>query len=597
MLTHRLLSVVYDRILSMMILSMIFVCMVLVATPLLLARTFCHKRSWESQLSTAGWLAVALIIGVMLILHHAQIAITPRSLWIAHTLVFVMAVTLLILQTGKKQVLTRNSSHERVSRTMFFASIVVLIILIFPYTSLTGIDTYKWQDLATSIRMEEALAWVIHPLSLIGFTPRSYPIAYPGLLATIQTGGHLGVEGGFRVLSIFVALLGFASATTLGNKLFCQKTGWVYGWFYVMSPVFIRYTHWATGRGLFLALFPLFIAHLCEGHTPSQHKKLKTIQRFSTITILAVLLLLSHKVAWVAIPATLGGIALSSLVCGRLVNERKHWRWSIITFLVLLAGAMVTPTLFPGPFGRIAGLIRTALVRFNWMLPLAILAMIFPSSLNRETVSQRQNWTRLTLTAMLGLPLGFEQQMYGALFALPFICLFAVRGWNIMMQQQSLPMRQIISGVTIILTLAGSMTIVIWRSLDATPTAWRQAAFFLEQHDPEGPFMIHAPEKRRTRLQAYLSGCPRFEVRAQQQATVLIEPMPGISLSMRENARGWGAWLRNLFRLSKTRTLWYGVPKHHYYFFDEDNQRDFHPDDKIYHQNGIVIYKLPHTAP
>ena len=115
---------------------------------------------------------------------------------------------------------------------------------------------------------------------------------------------------------------------------------------------------------------------------------------------------------------------------------------------------------------------------------------------------------------------------------------------------------------------------------------------FLEAPDPEGPFMVHAPGIARTRVQAYVSGCARFDVRVADAARPQWPSLPPLlSGDVRATVDAWATALRGLVTLDDTAVDWYGRPRTHYYFVI-DGRGDFPPDaERIYDREGIAIYR------
>jgi hypothetical protein len=565
----------------MTILHIGLLCILLVLTPLLLAQRMGSSEDPYSLLGTTGILAVLLALSAAIGLHVLGIPITPATLAITHLSVF--ASTLLYTRFSLHP---SSSPRERSSfRPPLYLLFTVcgLLLLLFPYTHFTGIDTYKWQDLATSVRMEQSLPWIVHPLSLFGFTPRAYPPAHPILLATVQMAGDLGVEGGFAVVSVFTAILGLATSTNLARRLLPPGTAMATGILYCYAPVFMRYAHWATGRGLFLAMFPAFIASLLPG-VPTRHD---TSRRLVTATALALLLLLTHKVALVAVPLVL----LSALAAPLLPRHLPGSARIMITLPFLAAGAaIVTPALLPVPAGLPTGLLRTGVMRFAWMIPFAVAGLWVPPAEPGAGPSPRTR-NMLLLGALPALTLAFERHMYGALYALPFICIFAADAVGRLTTVLSPRRRQILLSALAVATVAGAAATVVIRSRLAASPELHAAAMFLESYDPQGPFMIHAPGIARTRIQAYVSGCARFAIRPGHSARLQWSAPPPRQTSLRASINAWTPWLRGLLALSDTETSWYGDASRHYHFVINGQGSAPSEASLIYDRDGIRIFR------
>jgi len=96
----------------------------------------------------------------------------------------------------------------------------------------------------------------------------------------------------FIELAVSVPTNPFGFSSFTGNSRVALWTAFFYGF----SPVFVRYNHWATGRGLFLALFPLFILSII---------RLPGLKAWGGLLLTGLLMTLSHKAGCVAVPALL----------------------------------------------------------------------------------------------------------------------------------------------------------------------------------------------------------------------------------------------------------------------------------------------------
>ncbi len=576
----------------MIFLHIVLLFIALLLTPLLLVRRFSCSRQPAEVLTATGMLAITLMLMAALGLHFSRIPINALTLSVVHGALLVGAVLISIPRGKTWQKAAFNGSpeerHEGVLPAILAAGLVLMVL---PYTHFTGIDTYKWQDLATSVRMEQSLPWIIHPLSLFGFTPRAYPPAHPVLLATVQMLGNLGVDTGFGVVSAFITLLGFCSATVLARRFFSPRLASFTGLLFCLSPVFIRYAHWGTGRGLFLALFPAWIATCLPGaHSPG---KTARYRKAALTFCLSLLLLLTHKIALVAVP-----LLLASAWAARFIPVPRHktLRVTLLLLFAALGAAIVSPALFPGTAGIAGGLLKTSLSRFAWMIPLALIGMIFSCGNDERNAAARpQSKTHdfLFIAALPAVTLAFERQMYGALYALPFVTVFAVDGLDRMTARLTPSLRRYALVGIAILSCAAAGATVIMRSQAATPPELHNAALFLEAHDPEGPFRVHAPGMARTRIQAYVSGCPRFTVAAGTDTRVRWPGAPPRQPTLRATVDTWIVRLRSLLSIENTTTHWYGNPDRHYYFIIHGD--GYAPDNAtlIYDRGDVSIYSGP----
>ena len=517
-------------------------------TPWLLSRFLSGSKDRVLTLSLWGPVMVAFNTAVPLVLHLSGTAITPNSLTITH--LAVATATLAVLKLLKLAPHT-SSSHPSV---WLIPSAILFIIIVLPVGHIAGIDTYKWQDLAGSVAVEGRIAWLIHPLSLFGFTPRSYPSSQPLVLATIEMLGHTGVDWGFYILSCALGLTGLFGAQRLGRHLFTteRQAAW-FAFLYVFSPVFLRYNYWATGRGLLLALLPLYLLTLLR--LPALFRKaadrpIPLILWFPEFLTMSILLALAHKAGLIG--AFL--IPLLFLMSPLLTVARGRWVLWILVFVAAGCGFALAG------YSPVVLMLRLA-TRFAWMVPLAVLGLC--AAPDRFTTSG----TRAMLSGGLAtFVLSCTPDMYGALLALPFVTYAAIIGFDFWVDRWPLatPRASWITcrepgPILVSLTLLAALAIIINQASDAPGRSLYRAAQFIERDDPTGPFRIEAPGRARTQIQAYVSGCPRFTVVTGNSDGIHFHPPPAITGNPAHDARAWIDYLRKALDLKDASTDWYGT--------------------------------------
>lgn len=538
----------------------------LIFTPWLAGRLLLGQRNGALHFLLWGPLLVGTTFFIPVCLQVLNLPITPRSLAAGHLLL--LATVLSLMPVLKTRVLPDSLDLE----PLWLALAAGMALILLPVTHLAGIDTYKWQDLASAVAVEKNIPWLTHPLALFGYAPRSYPSAHPLLLATIQMLGGTGVDWGFYVVSTITAWIALGTTWVLGLALWpTRRPALLFCLFYLVAPVFIRYTHWATGRGLFMALFPAFL-WLCL--VPA-----RVHRRGIALAGMALLLLLSHKVSLVALPLVL----LLRLGFPSLKSPRQRW------VLLLLAGViLVLGWFFSGAESRLsAGLapLRHLATRFGILILLLLPGLDAGRDLPLTPRDRFFFWG-----LVLSLPLACAQEMYGALLALPFVAWGAVRGYIAGDLLQPRPRRLFrIAALTGLALGAGA--ILINRSLHAMPRDLHAAAQFLEQVDPRGPLRIEAPGMARRQIQAYLSGCPRFVSAAEA-------PAPRATWPPRPHFTGQGQflyaesirYLRHWIQLESDDFAWYGMNPRTYYF-QVDGEGAVPPNRLLlYEKNGVRLF-------
>ncbi len=552
---------------------------------LLAIAPYCFTRILLPRLKFSATMLIAAIITALLnivipvILHLAKQPITQVSLLKIHILLTV--ISYIWFRLRKIPLLPQAQQTDK----YLLGIIAVFAVMVIPFTPLTGIDTYKWLDLAKTMRVEHDVSWLVHPLSLFGFTGRSYPNAQPLILGSIMTISNLGVEWSFYFMSLLSGAIGILSAFFLIRKCFHNRFIAVWGaGFYGFSPVFMRYNHWATGRGLFLALFPLFLLaliNLFSGIPPGQKRIKYIFLNLCGILLFGFLLPLSHKVGMITL------ILIFASLIPAVILPRKKFSFLIILFFIpaaIIAMAISPRIILPTPAGQVAGCLYMSLSRFGWLLPLAVAGILLPGNwfTNRRL--------RILFPAMLmSIAISCARDMYGALIALIFVTIAAVNGFFWFLRKFPAYRREI-KFVTSIFIIAGALVIVINRSAHATPRRIRDAALFLNSYDPYGPFMITS-DRWRTKIQGYTTGCPRFNLVKSKNFKVNFHHPPSFKGSPAQILANWTTYTRNIIGISGLRVYYYGKNPRHYFLRIDKNTSIPKGTTCIYKKNGVEILK------
>jgi len=540
-------------------------------TPWLLSRLLLQSHSWKIILAGWGPALISVNMAVPLTLHLLSIPIAPNSLALAHT--FLAGLLVFIYLTAKQNRKEFEQKRQEVF-PLLIPAFPLFAILVLPLTHIAGIDTYKWQDLAGNIAVEQRISWLIHPLSLLGFTPRSYSSAQPLVLASIQILGHTGVDWGFYLLSLICGLTGFSGAWILGRHLFKSDTSAVWlAILYMFSPVFMRYNYWATGRGLLLALLPVYLLILLKigfafsrwlpASLPASNRardgaihlsgypdnnETVNFRLLPAWLLMTALLMTSHKAGVVG--ACL--IPLLFTLSPALALLRGRWGLWCAGLLVIAVGLLLAD-------GQPVTLATRLLTRFGWLLPLAILSIT--TAPNQLLMPPFRAMLAVGLATLI---LSCTADMYGALLALPFIACAATLGLEkINLNRNSRKPRK--GNVWLGVILIPAIVIVLNQMRDSPSESVYRAAQFIEQYDPRGPFRIEAPGKARYQIQAYVSGCPRFTVRSGSAPQLDVHAPPIWTGKLAHDTRQWIDYMRGMLELRDTHTDWYGNGTKVYY--------------------------------
>jgi hypothetical protein len=536
----------------------------LLGTPLLTVR---HLAPRADALLTLAWTGVSAILlnaAVPIGLHLTAIPVTAAALAGVHWIVF--ALLLAALRPRRIRFWPRDGGGSLRIPFLYWA---IFAVLVFPFTHLAGIDTYRWQSLATGVRVERMIPWLLHPVSLFGFGPRAYPSAQPLVLASVQILGGLGVDAGFYFVSLLSGAVGILTATLMAVRLLGPGApASACAALYAFSPVFLRYNHWATGRGLFLAVLPLAV--LCAARLP----RWKPLFAYP---LLALLLAFCHKTgiaAAVLLPA--------AAVAARMVPARPS-RWAPVTLAVPFCILAVLASRPLAPAGRLAGCLYADVTRFGILTLAAAAVWAF-----RPDCMALPHRRLILCGLLLSFPLAHAADMYGAMVALPFLALTASEAVPLL--DRAAPSRRVAAQACVAAAvLTAGAAVLVRRSLDATPRRIREAAAFLNERDPLGPFQIEAPGRARAQLVGYVSGCPRFRARPAGAVRVLFAPRPSASGPVAFRVKAWTDYLRACIELDSVDVEWYGNAGRTY-FVRIDGAGEAPADARpIYDRQGVAI--------
>lgn len=522
----------------MAILPILALPLALILNPWLAARNLDSRATGEYPLCLAGVCAVVLNVATLLALHLAGLPIEPFAVAAVHASVAVVLVAL----TRWRDV-PWMPEHPLPSPVLLAAA-GLFAVMVLPWTHIAGIDTYKWQDLADNVRIEQRIAWLENAASLFGFTPRSYSSAQPLVLASVELLGSMGVDWGFYIVSVLFGLIGLFGAYLLGCRLMGSGRGstW-FAFLYVFSPVFMRYNYWATGRGLLLALLPLFILALL---TPRPRGLLSAIA-------LAVLLGLSHKAGLVAVALIVPAFGLS------LALASWNRKSLVITALVLMGAASMVLAADRLVFMPLNLVVRPA-TRLAFLAPLALAGF-----LGRSEWMSDPRWKAMLAGSVVTIPLLFAREMYGALLALPFAAFAAAAGVRWLMERGPVADPAALQAAVVALALIPVVAVVIRQAQDSPSRPVYGAAQFLQRHDPAGPFRIEAPGRVRAQIQAYVTGCPRFTIKTSDGSGLVIRERPKLTGMPARDFQSWVNYLRHVVTLEDAGTDWYGISPRIYY--------------------------------
>lgn len=137
-----------------------------------------------------------------------------------------------------------------------------------------GVDTFLIHIYTNIISSHGYANWIIHPLSIFGIYPFSYPSAVPFVQSGFSQSTGINIEYTILLTSIIIGLIGmftsyFMAKEMKDDDLFAFSVAFLFS----LSPVFLCYTiATSSTRHLFIALVPLFIWGLLRCHNSPQSR-------------------------------------------------------------------------------------------------------------------------------------------------------------------------------------------------------------------------------------------------------------------------------------------------------------------------------------
>lgn len=188
---------------------------------------------------------------------------------------------------------------------LIMSLIILLAVFCRLYTSYpTDFDTYWIQGQAESIQVEGSALWVLHPASLFGYYPLSYPSGIFFFLATVSSLTSMSMTTTVFIFSIFVSIAITLLTYLVSIKIFNKKNiGYLSAVIVALSPILIFHTAFnAHGRTLIMIFYLLIIYYMIELY---ETKK----KRYALILFLLIILsIFTHRTSQLISIIILSGI-------------------------------------------------------------------------------------------------------------------------------------------------------------------------------------------------------------------------------------------------------------------------------------------------
>lgn len=197
----------------------------------------------------------------------------------------------------------------------------------------TGDDSFQNHFLIQSIIDSGYSGINENSLSIIGYSPDSYPQGVFLIIASISLLSNISVPITILLYSFLVAILSFYMCFQLGLLLFKSDylLALMMGMFYSISSIFIKFSTWSlTTRTFFMMLIPAYIFFFLKSNSNYHDMK------YNLITVLIIMLLFTlHRMSIILFILSILTI-ISQKVLTRIKNKKNFLKYySIATYSII----------------------------------------------------------------------------------------------------------------------------------------------------------------------------------------------------------------------------------------------------------------------
>lgn len=197
---------------------------------------------------------------------------------------------------------------------------IVIRIPVIPHEM--GMDSFYLHSLATTISSFGYAKWIIHPASIFGLYPFSYPSSLPIALSGISQSSGIDIEYCLLFLDIILSIFALLSTYILAKIIFYDDLfAFIAAFCYSLSPLVLIFTYWeGSSRNIYLAFTPLFLWVLLK---ITKSVKLRYILLYF---LLILVLYSSHRLALFSIVTTL--VLIGSVIIFIIYNKFKKFKFN-----------------------------------------------------------------------------------------------------------------------------------------------------------------------------------------------------------------------------------------------------------------------------
>ncbi|MDY9926311.1 hypothetical protein [Methanosarcina sp.] len=280
-----------------------------------------------------------------------------------------------------------------------------------------GVDSFFIHLLATSLSLYGEARWWINTYSIFGLFPYSYASSAPYSLSGIEQLANVNMEHSILIYCVLLGLFSMFSmylfaGVLYNNFLFKYVTSMLFS----LSQGMLLFTTWeVSGRGVFLAFFPIFLYLILNDKTSILKKGFLSL-------ILMLFLFATHHFVFFTIPLLIIYLCLNLT---KRLNLKRLSRHGIYIYIIMLITVLIVP-FFIGLFveggSRYAWIIDALITTSRWIGPLIFFTFggLISVLLNRE--KSFGEWYIL-ISLLIFIPMLYSQT-YGKFLIIPLVIIF-----------------------------------------------------------------------------------------------------------------------------------------------------------------------------
>ncbi|MFX0152393.1 MAG: hypothetical protein ACFFAJ_16520 [Candidatus Hodarchaeota archaeon] len=224
-----------------------------------------------------------------------------------------------------------------------FLFVIGLVLRIPPVKNYLGNDTSIHLLMAQTFLHNDALKWLLTPLSFIGYYPGAYvPILEPLILGvfillSILLFGEMNFNFAIFLFSIMVLCLSIHSSYLLARYFFSEDfLVFLFVTIYIIIPDFLRLSVFtAHSRGLFIAFVPYFFLSYF------MFLKDRNLKKGMLLTFSGLLILIVHKISLVCFILTVIAYHIHLIFIQMNIHQKKHNFVILTSIIMIISGSLL----------------------------------------------------------------------------------------------------------------------------------------------------------------------------------------------------------------------------------------------------------------